>query len=228
LRRRPCCRGAVSCVGPWRLVDWLERAQQRVMKSKRFNLVVIPACACPIYSYFTRARSLSLYPIPLRTNRTSKQPMDSDNRPSSGPKRHSQIPERDNSVPIHVEDPCLPAIHLRIHPITHEGAEAFTAHLPDIGSVLRKAVHTCWTLLYNDEAHLFPRNVRSITLYVRPMGGVAYTTGNWLDGENVEIHLSAEYVQRQSKERTREEIRGVLVHEMVHVWQNDGSACMKG
>jgi len=154
--------------------------------------------------------------------------MDSDNRPSSGPKRHSQIPERDNSVPIHIEDPSLPAIHLRIHPITHEGAEAFTAHLPDIGSVLRKAVHTCWTFLYNDEAHLFPRNVRSITLYVRPMGGVAYTTGNWLDSENVEIHLSAEYVQRQSKERTREEIRGVLVHEMVHVWQHDGSVSVKG
>ena len=55
------------------------------------------------------------------------------------------------------------------------------------------------------------------------MGGVAYTTGNWLDRENKEIHVSADYVQRQSSERVRDEIRGVLVHEMVHVWQYNGS-----
>jgi hypothetical protein len=55
------------------------------------------------------------------------------------------------------------------------------------------------------------------------MGGVAYTTGNWMDGDNKEIHLSAEYVHAQSEERARDEIRGVLVHEMVHVWQHDGT-----
>jgi hypothetical protein len=55
------------------------------------------------------------------------------------------------------------------------------------------------------------------------MGGVAYTTGNWMDGDNKEIHLSAEYVLGQSEERARDEIRGVLVHEMVHVWQHDGT-----
>ena len=54
------------------------------------------------------------------------------------------------------------------------------------------------------------------------MGGVAYTTGDWLDGENKEIHVSAEYVQEQSEDRARDEMRGVLFHEMVHVWQHDG------
>ena len=63
MRRRPCCRGVGSCVGPWRLVDWLERAQQRVMKSKRFNLVVIPVCACPIYSSVFYARTV---PVSVR------------------------------------------------------------------------------------------------------------------------------------------------------------------
>jgi len=143
-----------------------------------------------------------------------------------GDKRHSQITmssEKEGSaLPIAPGLPDPPSIHLRIHPIMHEGAETFTRHVPDIGSVLREAVHSCWKLLYNDEAHLLPRNTRSITIYIRPMAGVAYTTGNWLDGENKEIHFSADYIRDQSSERARDEIRGVLVHEMVHVWQHDG------
>lgn len=149
-----------------------------------------------------------------------------DGPPFSGPKRHTQHPHPSSSGEVvselYAETPDLPQIHLRIHPITHRGAEAFTRNVPDIGLVLKDAVHTCWKLLYDDESHLLPRNVRSITLYVRPMGGVAYTAGNWLDGDNREIHLSADYVHDQSDERARDEIRGVLVHEMVHVWQNNG------
>lgn len=149
-----------------------------------------------------------------------------DNPPSNGVKRPSQITETamtDSSVPkVYIDAPELPAIHLRVHPITHAGAKSFTENVPDIGSLLEDAVHTCWRLLYNNETHLLPRRVRSITLYVRPMGGVAYTTGNWMDGDNKEIHLSADYVRGQSKSRCRDEIRGVLVHEMVHVWQHDG------
>jgi hypothetical protein len=149
-----------------------------------------------------------------------------DHPPHDGLKRHAQLPlssSVDTIVPeTRTDTPELPAIHLRIHPITHEGAKSFTKNLPDIGSVLEDAVHTCWNQLYNSESHLLPRDVRSITLYVRPMGGVAYTTGSWLDGEIKEIHLSADYVKGQSKERVRDEIRGVLVHEMVHVWQNNG------
>jgi hypothetical protein len=147
------------------------------------------------------------------------------NPPSQGPKRYSQQSNSSSTEVPHVytDTPDIPAIHLRIHPITHDGAQTFTKNVPDIGSVLTNAVHTCWKLLYNNETHLLPRDIRSITLYVRPMGGVAYTTGNWMDGDNKEIHLSAEYVHGQSEERARDEIRGVLVHEMVHVWQHDGN-----
>lgn len=155
---------------------------------------------------------------------------EANDRPSTGDKRHAQIPISslsDSSVPaVFTDHPDLPAIHLRIHPITHEGAETFTRNAPDIGAVLKEAVHSCWKLLYNNEAHLLPRDIRSITIYVRPMGGVAYTTGNWMDGQNKEIHFNADYIRDQSKERARDEIRGVLVHEMVHVWQNDGIYCL--
>jgi Peptidase of plants and bacteria len=151
-----------------------------------------------------------------------------DNPPSKGVKRPSQIPETSSTdssaVTVFTDTPAIPAIHLRVHPITHDGAKQFTKNLSDIGSVLEEAVHSCWHILYNNENHLLPRYVRSITLFVRPMGGVAYTTGNWMDVENKEIHLSADYVNSQSHDLVRSEIRGVLVHEMVHVWQHDGTS----
>ena len=147
--------------------------------------------------------------------------------PYDGPKQHSQHPptppgRNTEPVPVHTDTPSLPAIHLRLHPITHSGAKAFSKAVPDVGSVLEDAVHTCWRILYDNEQHLYPRGIRSITVYVRPMGGVAYTTGNWLDGENKEIHLNAGYVEQQKEEQVRDEITGILIHEMVHVWQNNG------
>ena len=151
-----------------------------------------------------------------------------NDRPDDGTKRNSEHQDFSSSskqVPaVHIDTKPLVPIHLQIHPITHEGAKTFTNNFPDIGTVLEIAVHTCWDLLYNNESHLLPESVRSITLFVRSIPGVAYTTGNWLDGDNKEIHLSLEYVRDQSPARTRDEIRGVIIHEMVHVCQNDGTS----
>ena len=51
---------------------------------------------------------------------------------------------------------------------------------------------------------------------------MAYTTGSELDDDHKEIHLNLGYIESQSKkdvQRQRDEIAGVLVHEMVHCWQ---------
>lgn len=54
------------------------------------------------------------------------------------------------------------------------------------------------------------------------MDGVAYTTGRDLDDDHKEIHLSTRYISHVPESRQKEEIMGVLVHEMVHCWQHSG------
>lgn len=51
------------------------------------------------------------------------------------------------------------------------------------------------------------------------MDGVAYTKGSDLDQDHKEIHFSLDYIKGISPARQRDEIQGVIVHEMVHCWQ---------
>ncbi|KAL8228874.1 hypothetical protein R6Q57_013774 [Mikania cordata] len=59
------------------------------------------------------------------------------------------------------------------------------------------------------------KDVESISVFIDDMGGVAYTFDN-------NIHVSANYIQGYSGD-IRNEITGVLIHEMAHVWQWDGN-----
>jgi hypothetical protein len=61
-----------------------------------------------------------------------------------------------------------------------------------------------------------------VTLVLREMDGVAYTTGRDIDDDHKEIHLNTRYIGHVSESRQKEEIMGVLVHEMVHCWQHSG------
>ncbi|KAJ3333250.1 hypothetical protein HDU76_010070 [Blyttiomyces sp. JEL0837] len=70
-------------------------------------------------------------------------------------------------------------------------------------------------LLYEDPMKS-PGSVITVTLIVREMDGVAHCTGS---DQEKEIHLSSQYLAGQSSSRLRQEIEGVLVHELVHVWQ---------
>ncbi|OVA02042.1 Uncharacterized protein family [Macleaya cordata] len=59
------------------------------------------------------------------------------------------------------------------------------------------------------------KNVQRISMFVRPVDGVASTSGD-------QIQVSANYIARFSGDVKRE-ITGVLYHELTHVWQWDGT-----
>ncbi|KAF8249767.1 BSP-domain-containing protein [Wilcoxina mikolae CBS 423.85] len=60
-----------------------------------------------------------------------------------------------------------------------------------------------------------PTYQKSICLFIRPMGGVAYTAGE----KNKQIHFSTDYINSIDEKRLEDEILGVIRHEMVHAWQ---------
>lgn len=62
-------------------------------------------------------------------------------------------------------------------------------------------------------------SVEKILLVLRPMDGVAHTFGSDIYKE---IHFSLDHI-RNSHARAKDEILGVIVHEMVHCFQYDGS-----
>ncbi|KAG6851393.1 hypothetical protein H0H93_005791 [Arthromyces matolae] len=62
-------------------------------------------------------------------------------------------------------------------------------------------------------------SVKTVTLILRSMPGVAHTTG---DANHKEIHYSLEYVQKTNA-RAKDEILGVLVHEAVHCFQHNAN-----
>jgi hypothetical protein len=126
-----------------------------------------------------------------------------------------------------------PKLRFELRDLTHPGALVFLT-TTNVATVLADAVtavlHTLYPHLDRHPGVVVPP-VRSVTLVLRAMAGVAYTTGTELDPDHKEIHLSLDYIRRIPESpaaRQPDEIRGVLVHEMVHVWQWDGRGTAPG
>lgn len=134
------------------------------------------------------------------------------------------------SVPVDEEAKRpQPLLRLSLHDLSHLGTQAFLK-TPDVGSSLSTAVAFVLDLLY-PKRHESARNVpatRSITLIVRPMSGVAYTSGLELDYDHKEINFSAEYICGISDARLREEVLGVITHEVVHCFQHNARRTAPG
>ena len=145
-------------------------------------------------------------PIPLRSAALSADPRQ-DSRPHPKP------------------GISKPQLVLKVTELSHPGASIFFG-LCNPTSVLYDAVTIVLQTLYIPfEGKMALPPVRSITLILRPMDGVANTSGSDLGDDHKEIRFSLDYIasiRPDTPKRQRDEIIGVLVHEMVHVWQWNG------
>ncbi|KAI1754091.1 BSP-domain-containing protein [Xylaria castorea] len=116
-----------------------------------------------------------------------------------------------------------PRLRLHLNELSDTGTSIFLSSISP-SSLIASAVSRVQKALYvhpNGSYHI--PSTRSVTLIVRPMDGVAYTTGIDLDPEqHKEIHLSSRYVASISPDRRGHEIEGVIVHELVHCYQYNG------
>ncbi|KAF2472918.1 BSP-domain-containing protein [Lindgomyces ingoldianus] len=118
-----------------------------------------------------------------------------------------------------------PLLRLELRDLSSSGSRAFL-RLLHASTTLEDAVASVLSHLYTGlPVHCIPPT-RSITLVLRSMGGVAYTTGLDIDDDHKEIHFSTDYINGVPEHRQKEEMQGVIVHEMVHCWQHNalGSA----
>ncbi|KAF9270755.1 BSP-domain-containing protein [Marasmius fiardii PR-910] len=117
----------------------------------------------------------------------------------------------------------IPKFNLRVEDLLHPGASVFFQNAEAL-SALKDAVLSSFKWLYHTP-DMAPTNVKSILLVLRPMEGVAFTRGS---ASEKEIHFSLDYIKR-TEARAREEILGVITHEVVHCYQyNANETCPGG
>ena len=178
-------------------------------------------------------RTVRTTPKPLPTPLAmSAAPTDPITTPSPLPFHPKQEPlaskeekqSSDKSEELHSRphpNPRFPSPKLRLSSLDldHPGSNVFFRNT-NPSKALSEAVDTVLSILYQpSENNDHIPACRSVTLFLHAMGGVAYTTGSDLDGDHKEIHFSLDYINGIPYARQRDEIQGVLVHEMVHCWQ---------
>ncbi|EPS45306.1 hypothetical protein H072_693 [Dactylellina haptotyla CBS 200.50] len=171
-------------------------------------------------------------PLPLPPPRTSSTippvlqhttPIDAAENPEimSYPEQESR--PKKNGYPI-------PLIRLEFRDVCSDGAKVIFNSGLNLHDVLIDAVYNVQKLLYTPDN--CPTSVRSVTLIVRGMDGVAYTTGMDLDRDHKEIHFSTDYIagvhERGNGKDDRQEILGVIRHEMVHCFQYNSRGTANG
>lgn len=124
----------------------------------------------------------------------------------------------------------LPKLRLEIRDLTHPGAGIFLNSV-QASTCLQECARNVLRLLYTSPSTPTTTvpGTRSVTLVLRDMGGVAYTTGSELDRDHKEIHFSLGYIAGiKPASRQTAEITGVITHELVHCFQYNGHSTCPG
>ncbi|TAQ91260.1 hypothetical protein B7494_g381 [Chlorociboria aeruginascens] len=136
----------------------------------------------------------------------------------------------DNSAEPQKSTFPLPKLRLEVRDLSHAGADIFLSSV-SANKALATSVQSVLKLLYVSphEPTTTAPTTRSVTLILRSMPGVAYTTGSDLDSDHKEIHFSMDYIHNNiDSSRWTDEIMGVLTHEMVHCYQYNGFGSCPG
>ncbi|KAK4179223.1 peptidase of plants and bacteria-domain-containing protein [Triangularia setosa] len=130
----------------------------------------------------------------------------------------------------------LPTLRLEIRHLTHPASTLFFTSI-NPSTILPDCLQNVLRLLYHTpQSHQFnPPPTRSVTLILRDMDGVAYTTGTDLDHDHKEIHFNLNHIANTASRspssnstRVRDEIIGVITHELVHCYQWDAKHSCPG
>ena len=115
-----------------------------------------------------------------------------------------------------------PVLRLHIDDLCHPAISSFTG-LIDCRRLLPNAIKHILTHLYTPYGSDNVPQVRVVTVKLRQMGGVAYTTGLEIDLMHKEIHINLDYLARICDQPLlfRDETIGVITHEMVHCFQHN-------
>ncbi|KAJ2902739.1 PBSP domain-containing protein [Zalerion maritima] len=115
----------------------------------------------------------------------------------------------------------LPKLRLQFADLSHTASSTFLASVSNPASMIQTACNNVLVHLYEtpNSNHFTPPPTRSVTIILRSMGGVAYTTGMELDNDHKEIHFSLDYISKVDTGRVAHEIEGVITHELVHCLQ---------
>lgn len=120
-----------------------------------------------------------------------------------------------STLPVQKHRFDTPKLRLQLNDLAHEGSSIFLSNIKGAED-FETQVQNVLNLLYTPDSHR--PGTRSVTLVLREMDGVAYTTGKDLDDDHKEVHFNLNYI-RHDRSNQRHEILGVMCHELVHCFQ---------
>lgn len=151
-------------------------------------------------------------PLPIHPKKEAHPTNEGEEREDGGEEALAGRPHPKPSFPT-------PRLRLSTLDLDHPGSNVFFS-VTNPSKALSEAVDAVLSILYQptkSNGHI--PACRSVTLFLQSMDGVAYTIGSDLDRDHKEMHFSLDYINGIQSARQKDEIQGILVHEMVHCWQ---------
>lgn len=172
--------------------------------------------------------TMSTEPAPSPVPKSNEPPTPQDHEA----KHQTQIPQDPR--------PLKPKYRLHSEDLRQPAASTFNSLIPDLAVILDRGLENIVKYLYTpphvNKSDPPPKTqrpyfhpsippTRSVTVFLRDFGGVAYTTGTEIDNDHKEIHVSLQYLQHVTADPTAKgdpvhEIVGFLTHELVHCYQH--------